>query len=102
MKYLVYNECPIGCGCCCGFWKQALPHAEAVDGHCPNLGNAGCKLPRKERPAKCNEYLCRAASAALHGDLLLEDAKYLVSINEQGSHNKWDELLRARKAKVNI
>jgi len=98
VKYRVHNECPISCGKCCRYWRQALPHEVSSGDTCPHLGPVGCLLPRKERPYKCNEYLCRAVSAVLHGDLSLDDAKYLVSINEQSAH-KWDDLLSAREVK---
>ena len=38
-------ECPDGCGCCC------IPSCHA-------LTDAGCRLPREERPPLCRVYRC--------------------------------------------
>lgn len=99
MPTQAYNACPISCGKCCRFWQQVLPNATSPDGKCPNRGVSDCNLTREARPYRCNDFLCRAASAVIAKTLSLEEARYLAEIDEQSSHTKWDALLRARKVK---
>lgn len=50
------KRCPVQCGMCC------------TDGEfytCRMLSSSGCLLEPKDRPAVCNEYLCKAAQRVL-------------------------------------
>jgi len=62
-------SCPIACGECCQYWRDideltAKYPNQSYWQPCPNNDpENGCKLPRNERPAICNDYLCSKAEA---------------------------------------
>ena len=57
-------KCPILCGQCCEYWRDVV---EAEGSICPHEGLRGCKLPRKDRPQGCLDYMCEIAQAVLDG-----------------------------------
>jgi hypothetical protein len=59
-------ECPTGCGSCC-FDPQIKACRPTVGGWCKHHTDIGCKLPDKERPWQCNEYLCEEVAANTPG-----------------------------------
>jgi len=89
-------DCPIGCGMCCGCWREILPNETSDDGNCPHLTELGCDMPRADRPVSCNYYVCAALFAYMCGELPLEDARYLTSLKAQNSMAKWEDLLSKR------
>lgn len=76
--------CPLRCGQCCDYWRDVerlVREAGGVDaayrqGVCHNLGRAGCKLPRAERPVECTMYRCDTVQALMAGDLTWDEAKW--------------------------
>ena len=83
------NCCPVACGkCCVKDWttvealKKEFPleslQPRSIQPHCPHLGDDGCKLPRSDRPATCNKFLCDVGGRVFYGQLSLAFAvKYL-------------------------
>ena len=51
--------CTTGCGECCEqYWYQAFYIEKHPGTSCPHLQDAGCSLPRNQRPKSCNDFLC--------------------------------------------
>jgi len=58
-----------------------------IDKHkdkCPFMGKAGCKLPIKDRPLDCIDYLCVLAKRTIQYELSKEQALSLLAKRPKG------------------
>ena len=86
-------RCPVGCGLCCGYWKEVLLLAceqvvSELSEECPHLSDTGCRLLRKNRPLACLTYLCELGILAMEGrvtqadiDRVLEQEKQMTAFS---------------------
>lgn len=89
-NFLLDLECPVKCGYCCNEWKDLVAFGHFANeilwgGHCPNLGQTGCKLPRRKRPIECTAYLCELAILAGQGKVDVDQIKRVVDAKRQHS-----------------
>jgi len=93
-------ECPVKCGSCCDYWRDAFEAEEDVDRsqfECPFLDDEGCTLSRDERPSGCVEYLC---DLGRHAHLMTEEEiLWVVDHSAQVCPEWWPRKLQ-RKCKI--
>ena len=76
--------CPIACGVCCvEYWREVVEPEFPEQEVCPHLGPKGCKLPRKDRPDGCIEYMCELAEMARAGGVTKEQVALVLEAAAQ-------------------
>lgn len=88
--------CEIGCGHCCGYWRDVWDNAPEEQKTCTYQNPDGCALAREDRPWPCNSFQCEISIAYSARELTLAQAKKFIELGFFHNRHMWKPHLETK------